>query len=130
MFKSHVCQLSKAMYVDVSMLLVSMLNSDFCQCSKSMFVDVCKLCVSMFINLCRCYKYVYVGLCKLSPCLNVRYVCVCICLSICLKPTPCKTHAALKRGPPKTWPNDGGTIPAQYRIYMSNRESMVPFGKA
>jgi hypothetical protein len=31
---------------------------------------------------------------------------------------------------PGSWPDDGGTIPAQSRIYMSSREGMVPYGKA
>jgi hypothetical protein len=43
---------------------------------------------------------------------------------------PCKTHVKLKRNPPESWPDCGGTIPAQYRIYMSSRKGMAPYGKA
>jgi hypothetical protein len=43
---------------------------------------------------------------------------------------PCKTRAKLKRTTPKSWPDHGGSVPAQYRIHMSNREGMAPYDKA
>jgi hypothetical protein len=39
----------------------------------------------------------------------------------------CKTHAKIKHITPKSYPNHGGTIPAQYRIYT---ESGCPTEKA
>jgi hypothetical protein len=43
---------------------------------------------------------------------------------------PGRTHAKLKRAAPKSWPDHGGTIPAQCRIHMSSREGMAPYDKA
>jgi hypothetical protein len=40
---------------------------------------------------------------------------------------PCKTHAELKRAAPRSWPDHGGTTPAQHRIYP---ESACPAEKA
>jgi hypothetical protein len=35
---------------------------------------------------------------------------------------PCEAHAKLKRAGPKSWPDHGGTIPAQSTIYMSSHK--------
>jgi hypothetical protein len=45
-------------------------------------------------------------------------------------PTYHKTPTKLKRATPKSWPDHGGTIPAQYRIHTSNREGVAPYDKA
>jgi hypothetical protein len=39
-------------------------------------------------------------------------------------------HEKLKHATPKSLPEYGGTIPAQYRIYMSSREGMAPYDTA
>jgi hypothetical protein len=40
------------------------------------------------------------------------------------------THAKLKCTAPKSWPDHGGTIPAQHKIHMSSRDGMAPYYKA